>query len=310
MGNTATDLDVAQVRAVTDMVISRTRSLSPSAVVEMVYDAYQHGQAYIDASRRITREANAHYFVKRNWSPYSDLYTLKVDTVQRLRASGRRLIPLDERLFDSITYGVSHALSGGGELLGSLISIKDYNLVTNPWITAITKSNAAVSQHVGAATKVDSIVLPGKDTRRSRGSLMVPTLGHLRATNAMRAKVLQLPAEDVEGLACAGIAWDIVHKNAFFHAYSLPTSLPDRERRALTAGFRISRVTVDSAMNRVRDELLESIGDAGYRSACGILMGVCVATQTRPYIGMDRFSKKDHDLLMEPWKLMIGDDDF
>jgi len=307
MGNTVTTLDVAQVRAVTDMVINRTGTLSPLALIEMLYDAGTHGQKYIDASRRINRDVNANYFVKHLWSPYADLYALKLDTVRRLHVSGLTLEPSDERLFDSITYGVSHALSGGGELLGSLISINDYNLVTHPWITAVTKSNAAVSQHVNAATKVESIVLPGKDTRVSRGSRMVPTLGHLRAASAMRVRVLNLPAEDVEGLACAGIAWDGVRKNAFFNAYNLPASLPDRERRALTASFRISRVTVDAAMDRVRDELLESIGDAGYRSASGILMGVCVSTQARPYIGVDRFSQKDYDLLMEPWELMMID---
>jgi len=114
-----------------DMVVSRTNALPASMIFTLLDLAKKDGDAYIEAVYRID------HFVFENFRDqgvpfYSILRLLSVETTRRLHEGGRELGVLDSELLDRILMGVTMAVHGRG-LVGSDITLEDYETVTAPW---------------------------------------------------------------------------------------------------------------------------------------------------------------------------------
>lgn len=278
-----TPRDVAALN-ITAMVVEKVQALPPVAIATMIAHARAYGQPYESASRRISRIAQAVRFSRNpKDAPYENLYMLKVLTRTKMLNNGMPLSDEDQRLFDLVTYGVTNTFMCKSLEDKFDILPHEYALVLRPWLTAV---NAPVS---------------GKDTAPNAVGKHVTTLSNVRQS------ISRMSVDDVERLVCSGVTWEEQNSRSFMNAINLLDTLPETEKRAMTAAFTISRITVTNVMERVSKELFMSVGDYGVNAARGILMGVCVAAQAKPYAlrsaSEGSFSKSDYALLMEPWLL-------
>jgi len=111
---------------------------------------------------------------------------------------------------------------------------------------------------------------------------------------------------DLADIADAGVAWSSGYAQAFMNALELVKLLPDTQSRILMAGYTISRVTVSALMERHEDELMKTIGAEGIDEVRNILIGTCVAAQSKPYVNhWQEYSMRDYETLIGPWLINI-----